>query len=113
MKYTRVHVEGAIHFITVAKSKMYCMAVKSMGWGLTICTKSNTCWTPCQYILLFARLIKCIALKIFLTIMTQIKDGAYSQAFVILKMLYIKICYIILTKMADFIQCGTLNLSTH
>ena len=69
--------------------------------------------TAMQYILLFETVLKCIAVKIFLTIMTPIKDGAYSQAFVILKISYLKIWYIILTTMADFIQCGTLNLSTH
>ena len=37
-----LNVGGAIHFITVAKSKMYCMGVKIMASGLIFYTKSNT-----------------------------------------------------------------------
>ena len=37
-----LNVGGAIHFITVAKRKMYCMGVKSMASGLTFYTERNT-----------------------------------------------------------------------
>ena len=39
---TWLNVEVIIHFITVAKRKMYCMGVKSTASGLTCYTKSGT-----------------------------------------------------------------------
>ena len=41
---------------------MYCMGVNSMASGLTFLHQSNT---PCQYILLYATVMKCIAYTIF------------------------------------------------
>ena len=61
---TWLNVVGVIPFITVAKIKIYCMGVKSMASGLTLYTKAIL-FTPCQYILLFATVIKCIAYTIF------------------------------------------------
>ena len=37
-----LNVVCALHFITVARSKMYCMGIKSMAPGLTFLPQSNT-----------------------------------------------------------------------
>ena len=58
-------VGSAINFITLAKSTIYCMGVKSMASGLTFLhTQKTILFTTCQYNLLFATVIKCIALSI-------------------------------------------------
>ena len=55
----------AIHFITVAKSEMYCMGVKSMALWLTFFYTKAILFSPCHYILLFATVMKWIAYTIF------------------------------------------------
>jgi len=58
-------VKCAIPFITVAKRKRYCKGVKSIASEPTISTKKIILFTPGQYLLLYASVIKGIALSIF------------------------------------------------
>ena len=60
-----LNVGGALHFITFAKSKMYCMEVKCMDSGLTFLHQKEDFLLPANMFNFFANVIKCIGLSIF------------------------------------------------